>query len=166
MFDGVEVGVRLDDSPALTEAKRFFDHAMANADMRFVPNPTQRELDQGLSARWQQRWTLGRHLTVRADDATWRRLTTAATAGPVLWEEASGLRLYLAGLMVTLVPTPPSGLPPHRRAEQTHSRRAPRELVQVHAWGERSPPRLLPCRADQGLSRIELRLNSPDAYQG
>lgn len=109
MFDGVEVGVRLDESPALAEAERFFDHAMAHADMKFVPSPTQDELDRGLGARWKRRWPHGGRLAVRADEATWQRLVAAATTGPVLWEEGPGLRLYLAGLAATLVPESPTG---------------------------------------------------------
>lgn len=108
MLDGVEVGVRLDVSPALVDAKRFFDHAMEHADMSFVPHPSQRELDQGLGAHWQRRWPHGRRLVVRADDDAWRRLAEAAKTGPVIWEEAPGLRLHLAELTVTLAPTPPA----------------------------------------------------------
>lgn len=109
MFGGVEVGTRLDDSPALTEAKRFFEHAMAHADRRFVPAPTQAELDRGLTARWQRRWPYGERLTVQADDATWQRLSTAAASGPVLWEMNSVLRLYLSDLAAELVPASPGG---------------------------------------------------------
>ncbi|MEV0895690.1 phospholipase D-like domain-containing protein [Actinoplanes sp. NPDC049802] len=109
LFDGVEVGVRLDESSALAEAERFFDHAMTNADMRFVPHPTQAELDRGLAARWQRPWPHGQRLVVQTDDSTWHRLTESAMTGPVLWEESPELRLYLANLAVTLIPVVQGG---------------------------------------------------------
>ncbi|MEN3612268.1 phosphatidylserine/phosphatidylglycerophosphate/cardiolipin synthase family protein [Plantactinospora sp. ZYX-F-223] len=104
MFSGVEVGTRLDGRPALAEARRYFRHAMEHADLAFVPAPTQRELDQGLGARWRRRWPHGERLTVSAADADWRRLVDAAATGPVLWEEAKDLRLYVGDVVATLRP--------------------------------------------------------------
>ncbi|GAB3970427.1 hypothetical protein GCM10027615_26820 [Plantactinospora veratri] len=108
MFSGVEVGTRLDGRPALAEARRYFRHAMEHADLAFVPAPTQRELDEGLGARWRRRWPQGERLTVSATDADWRRLVEATATGPVLWEEDKELRLYVGDVVATLRPTPPA----------------------------------------------------------
>jgi hypothetical protein len=104
MFSGVELGTRLDGRPALAEARRYFRHAMEHADLSFVPAPTQRELDQGLGARWRRPWPHGARLTVSAMDADWRRLVDAAVTGPVLWEEDKELQLYVKDVVATLRP--------------------------------------------------------------
>ncbi|MFG1951909.1 phosphatidylserine/phosphatidylglycerophosphate/cardiolipin synthase family protein [Micromonospora sp. NPDC048830] len=105
LFDGVEVGVRLDGHAALTEAHRYFRHAMTHADLRFASGPTQRDLDRGLGARWRRRWPYPARVPVTAADADWRSLVDAATAGPVLWEkDAEGLRLYVADVVAVLEP--------------------------------------------------------------
>ena len=108
LFQDVEVGTRLDGRPALTEAHRYFRHAMANADLRFATRPTQRELDRGLGARWRRRWPYADRVSVSATDADWRSLVAAAGAGPVLWEDADGLRLYVADVAATLRPVSPA----------------------------------------------------------
>lgn len=104
MFGGVEVGVRLDGRPALMEAHRYFQHAIAHADLRFAARPTQRELDRGLGARWRRRWPFGERISVSCTDTDWQTLVTAATTGPVLWEDADGIRVYVSDVVATLRP--------------------------------------------------------------
>lgn len=81
---GAEVGVRLDGTPALGEAIRYFRHAVAHSDQVFDPAPTQQALDRRLAARWRQAWPLEPRLRVRAEDACWRRLVHPVVP-PVLY---------------------------------------------------------------------------------
>ncbi|WP_117213331.1 phospholipase D-like domain-containing protein [Allorhizocola rhizosphaerae] len=109
LFDGVEVGVRLDGRPALMEAHRYFQHAMAHADLTFAARPAQRELDRGLGARWRRRWPFDQRITVSCTDADWHRLVATATAGPVLWEDdGDNIRVYVGAIAVTLKPVAPA----------------------------------------------------------
>ena len=93
--DGVEMGIRLDRQPALTEAARFFGHAMANADREFARQPTQRQMDQRLAIGWRHPWPFETNVRVTSSTETWRRFRAAATA-PVLYslEPGGGIRLY------------------------------------------------------------------------
>lgn len=94
--DGVEMGIRLDGQPALTEATRFFGHAMANADCEFARRPTLRQMDQRLAIGWRHPWPFGTDVRVTSSSETWRRFRVAATAAPVLYslEPGGGIRLY------------------------------------------------------------------------
>lgn len=94
LYNGVEVGTRLDGLPALTEARRYLLHAMDHADRRFAARPTQQELDADLNAAWQRRWNRGPQLRITTTDHAWGVLIEAARTGPVLWEDAEDLRLY------------------------------------------------------------------------
>ncbi|HZM84767.1 MAG TPA: phospholipase D-like domain-containing protein [Candidatus Limnocylindrales bacterium] len=86
LINGVEVGVRLDGTPALVEARRFFMHAMRNADMKFTPCPAQAELDSAYPARWRKQWPFAGTLAVTATDAVWHSFTEAAQRPPILYE--------------------------------------------------------------------------------
>jgi len=95
---GVEVGARLDGTPALDEAVRYFTHVMEHADQAFVVDPTVAELDQGLRSSWRSPWPLAREVRVTATDRDWRRLADAARAGgPVLFERSDGPLSIYAG---------------------------------------------------------------------
>jgi phosphatidylserine/phosphatidylglycerophosphate/cardiolipin synthase-like enzyme len=102
LFGDVEVGVRLDGQPALTEARRYLHHAMAHADLTFASRPTQRELDRRLGAAWRQPWPYGDRIPVVASEAHWQALCSAATSGPVLWEDSGGIRIHATELTATL----------------------------------------------------------------
>lgn len=105
LFDGVEVGVRLDGRPALTEAHRYFQHAMAHADLTFAMRPTQRELDRALGARWRRRWPFGELISVSCAVSEWQALAAASAVGPVLWEDdADRIRLHVGDATATLRP--------------------------------------------------------------
>jgi cardiolipin synthase A/B len=92
LFDGVEVGVRLDGLPVLGEARRYLLHAMDHADRTFVRQPTQRQLNDGLGAFWQKRWRYGDRMQVTARPAEWRAFVRACEVGPILWEDDDGTR--------------------------------------------------------------------------
>jgi phosphatidylserine/phosphatidylglycerophosphate/cardiolipin synthase-like enzyme len=105
LFDGVEVGVRLDSRLALIEAHRYFLHAMTHADLTFALQPTQRELDRGLGARWRRRWPFGDRISVSCTDADWQTLVSATVTGPVLWEDAADkINVYVGDVAVALKP--------------------------------------------------------------
>lgn len=95
LFNGVEMGVRLDGRPVLGEARRYLLHAMDHADRQFVLAPTQRQLADGLHAAWQRRWRKPVRWPVVTDDAAWAALRAATAAGPALWEDDGELRLYI-----------------------------------------------------------------------
>lgn len=85
LLDGVEAGVRLDGQSALTEASRFFRHAMEHADREYARHPTAAQLDASLAARWRVRWPYGKRLRVTATAAHWQRFRADAATGPVLY---------------------------------------------------------------------------------
>lgn len=83
---GMEVGMRLDETPALVEALRYFEHAMVEANMSFVRNPRVDELAGTLYAEALTRWPLAPTLEVVAADADWERLSQQQ--GIVLYEQS------------------------------------------------------------------------------
>jgi phosphatidylserine/phosphatidylglycerophosphate/cardiolipin synthase-like enzyme len=94
---GVEVGLRLDRSSALSEAIRYFRHAVTCSDLVFEVNPSQRELDQRLGAHWRKPWPLEAELRLRAEDTCWQEFTASAEP-PVLYVQAAdGTTDLLAG---------------------------------------------------------------------
>jgi phosphatidylserine/phosphatidylglycerophosphate/cardiolipin synthase-like enzyme len=125
MFDGVEVGVRLDRHPALTEARRYFLHAMDHADRRYVNQPTQRELDAALGAHWQTRWPYPTRITLTADRTAWRTLSDATHTGPILWHHDGALRLHAGTHAFILTPT---GAGTYRLTTE-HADRTARDLL-------------------------------------
>jgi hypothetical protein len=98
LLGGVEVGTRLDGTPALNEAIRYFNHVIDHADQAFVVDPTIDALDRGLTSSWYAPWPLPRQVPVTVDDRDWRRLTNAVQAGgPVLYERTEqSISLYAA----------------------------------------------------------------------
>jgi phosphatidylserine/phosphatidylglycerophosphate/cardiolipin synthase-like enzyme len=98
LISGVEAGVRLDGTPALAEARRLFLHAMHNADMKFIPRPTQAELDSAYPARWRKPWPFPGTLIVTAPDPVWHSFIQAAERPPILYEASdSGPIILHAG---------------------------------------------------------------------
>jgi phosphatidylserine/phosphatidylglycerophosphate/cardiolipin synthase-like enzyme len=94
---GVEVGIRLDGTPALSEAIRYFQHAMACSDLVFETNPSARELNERLGAHWRKPWPLEPELRLRAEDVCWQDFTASAER-PVLYVQgADGTTDLLAG---------------------------------------------------------------------
>lgn len=93
LIGGIEMGVRLDNTSALTEAARYFDHVMSEADLRFVRDPTLGILAASLYANSFTPWSGPDAAEVRCDDADWQHLATQP--GAVLWERPAGRPLTL-----------------------------------------------------------------------
>jgi phosphatidylserine/phosphatidylglycerophosphate/cardiolipin synthase-like enzyme len=81
---GVEVGMRLDDTAALAEALRYYEHQMNEANMGFVRDPSVGELAPALYAEALTRWPLDPTIDVMASDADWTRFAQAQ--GVALYE--------------------------------------------------------------------------------
>ncbi|GAA1691331.1 hypothetical protein GCM10009830_43850 [Glycomyces endophyticus] len=92
--NGVELGVRLDGTPALDAALRFLEHSMAEHDRDFVRDPEARTLASGwnyplLSAT--------EPIEVTASIGNWKRLSDLRS-GPVVFERhPERLELYAEG---------------------------------------------------------------------
>jgi hypothetical protein len=84
---GVEVGYRLSQANSLSELNRYMEHAISNADARFVRNPTLTELDGQLAARWCKRWNSEPRLLVHCSRSSIESLTAESCTGPCLFEE-------------------------------------------------------------------------------
>jgi phosphatidylserine/phosphatidylglycerophosphate/cardiolipin synthase-like enzyme len=84
---GVEMGMRLDGTVALTDAHRYFEHVMAEANMEFLRDPALGDLADTLYADSMTSWPLPKTITVTADDDVWESL--AAGRGVVAYERAS-----------------------------------------------------------------------------
>jgi phosphatidylserine/phosphatidylglycerophosphate/cardiolipin synthase-like enzyme len=93
LLEGIEVGMRLDHTPALVEASRYFEHAMAEADLEFVRDPTAAELDTGMYADSFTTWPHRAPLAVTASPADWSAL--AADTDFALYEAESAQRLTI-----------------------------------------------------------------------
>lgn len=92
---GIEVGARLDGTPALPEMVRYFDHAIATATREYIDQPTARQLHDRLAEKWQSPWPLADRITVNPQQDAWERLTAAAQDGPVLWCREPGQAMEL-----------------------------------------------------------------------
>ena len=103
LLDGVEVGMRLDDTPALAEASRYFAHAMAEADMDFVRDSTVAELATGMYAESFTTWPYPRPLKVTARPADWAALAANTDFALYEAEAAQQLTIHCAGRQWQLV---------------------------------------------------------------
>lgn len=101
---GIEVGARLDGTPALPELVRYLDHAMECASRLYSPTPTTRQLHDGLAARWQSPWPHGDDLHVRCSDQLRREVVEHLQQGPALWTRKANTSTEIAvgGLRFTL----------------------------------------------------------------
>ncbi len=99
LYSGVEMGVRLDGEPALTDAVRFFDHCIAHAPQTLEREPTHRRASESLASRTLTRWPWPDQITLTCRAEHWTAFTAAP--GPVLFSlrEASDdhLTLHAAG---------------------------------------------------------------------
>ncbi|MEJ3742488.1 phosphatidylserine/phosphatidylglycerophosphate/cardiolipin synthase family protein [Actinomycetes bacterium KLBMP 9797] len=120
LTSGVEVGVRLDGSPALAEAERYLRHAIDHADLDFVVGPTQTQLDARLGAEWRRPWPRPDTITLTAPDAAWDAL--ASIEPPVLYTRSEGmLRLHASGGQWTLADSRLTMTKAPTRAQETLS---------------------------------------------
>ncbi len=99
LLDGVETGVRLDSQPALDEAVRFFSHSIEHADLQYARNPTGRQMDHRLAARWRTPWSHETRIKVTTEPETWQQFRAAASTAPVLYsqEPHGSIRIHAAG---------------------------------------------------------------------
>lgn len=93
LLSGIEVGMRLDGTPALTEASRYFAHAIAEADMEYVRDPTVAELATGMYAESFTTWPHPTTLAVTAPRVDWSAL--AASTDFALYEAESAQQLTI-----------------------------------------------------------------------
>jgi phosphatidylserine/phosphatidylglycerophosphate/cardiolipin synthase-like enzyme len=82
IYNGTEMGMRLDGEPVLADVAHFFDHCIARAPQRLRGDPSVAEC-VALAAPGLRDWPLPATLTVSCDDQAWAAL--AATTGPVLY---------------------------------------------------------------------------------
>lgn len=100
LTNGVEVGVRLDGTSALTEAERYFHFAMEQAEMRFAVDPTHAEMNESLAARWRSPWPHSPTIRVRCpQDDAWEAFRSAALTGTVLYlcRNSGVIQIYAGG---------------------------------------------------------------------
>jgi len=83
---GIEVGMRLDGSPAINDAYAYFEHVMAESDMELVRDPLLGDLASTLYADSFTRWPHPEVIEVSATPEDWD--TLAAQSGVVLYESA------------------------------------------------------------------------------
>lgn len=95
LTSGVEVGCRLDDTPALTDATRYLQHAIDQAALIYAVNPTHLDLSERLDAEWRISWPFGERLHVAADHEEQTAFSRAAHESPVLFTERSADELEL-----------------------------------------------------------------------
>lgn len=82
---GIEIGARLDGTPALTELERYLRNALSAADLQFVATPLQRQLNDERVLRKSQLWPLPSDIRIRASPSVWRRFARDTTNAPALW---------------------------------------------------------------------------------
>lgn len=97
LVSGVEVGTCLTGLPAVSEATRYFDHAIRHADLEFLVGPTQEQLNRRLGARWRTPWPFGETMCVNvARTSEWESFRSVLQSGPVLFskQEDQSVVLY------------------------------------------------------------------------
>jgi hypothetical protein len=97
LTSGVEVGSRLDGTPALDDATRYLRHAIDQSSLAYAVRPTHRDLDERLDAEWRVPWPLGEYLEVAAAPKEREALAQAAGKGPVLFTLQSPGQMELHG---------------------------------------------------------------------
>ncbi|WP_157255016.1 phospholipase D-like domain-containing protein [Nonomuraea typhae] len=85
LTSGVEIGCRLDGTPALAPARGFIRHMMDFADSEFVAEARQRDLHDRLLGRWHTGWPLGEEVNVLAREECWAALVKESEYGPLLY---------------------------------------------------------------------------------
>jgi phosphatidylserine/phosphatidylglycerophosphate/cardiolipin synthase-like enzyme len=136
---GIEIGARLDGTPALPALRRYLHHAIEQAPYEYVPVPTARQLDESLHTGWRTPWPLADDIPVRATSADWRRLASEARDEPVLWMRHDGSSVdLLAGRSRFRLSASGSGLHDLRAATDTGE---PVARVLTKWWNDRDRDR-------------------------
>lgn len=136
---GIEVGARLDATPALAELTRYLRHAMTCASRTYVPRPTAQQLNDGLAADSPPSWPLGNEIDVKCDHETWSRFTAATQKGPVIWvrQSTEPIELLAGNMRLRLRP---DGSSLHLEVGARTSRSAAQQLALI-ARGSPADPR-------------------------
>jgi hypothetical protein len=92
---GVEIGYRLAFPAAIAELLRYMQHAIQNANTEFVRNPTHRQLDGNLAARWCKPWPNDVQSDVECPVAVFSQFAAQSETAPCLFEIDSGSRVQL-----------------------------------------------------------------------
>jgi len=95
LTSGVEVGCRLDGTPALADATRYLRHANDQANLVYAVGPTHQDLDERLDADGRVPWPLGKRVDVMAAREEQTALAAAAAQWPVLFTIRSADELEL-----------------------------------------------------------------------
>ncbi|MEV0392000.1 phospholipase D-like domain-containing protein [Polymorphospora rubra] len=133
LTNGVEVGMRLDGTPSLDEAIRYFEQAMRECDLEFVRETTVRALTR-LASPVCKPWPLPERLTVAGTDSDWQAMRRAtADGGPALYSmDSDGQHLIQVGVQRwTLTPEADGG---HRLTRATRQRRIPTAAALLDDW--------------------------------
>ncbi|MEV3921142.1 phospholipase D-like domain-containing protein [Actinomadura coerulea] len=94
---GLEIGARLDGTPALSALTRYLRHTLTNADHEFVRRPLQRQVNEAKIFGASRAWPLPAELRVRAAPEDWCALAHAATQGPAFWARQNNTIELIAG---------------------------------------------------------------------
>jgi phosphatidylserine/phosphatidylglycerophosphate/cardiolipin synthase-like enzyme len=95
LTSGVETGMRIDGTAALADATSYFEHAINNASLEFVCDPTQRVMDERFACRWRRPWSFPAKLRLKCTDAAWNQFVEKAESGPVLYERQTDSQVAL-----------------------------------------------------------------------
>jgi len=137
---GIEVGVRLDETAALAEVLRYYEHVMTEADMTFVRDARLGDLAEQLdrNERHLHRWPLPPAIEVVVDDASWKSL--AEQNGPALYEQIgdSPITLSSGRDRWLLAPTGGQGWILNRQDDSRTQRRAA-EVLDTWLTARRKP---------------------------
>jgi phosphatidylserine/phosphatidylglycerophosphate/cardiolipin synthase-like enzyme len=160
---GVEVGLRLDGTPALEEAVRYFRHAMTYSDLVFDREPTQEALNHRLGIHWRNPWPLESSLRLRTDDSCWQEFAASADP-PVLFVQAADRTIdLLAGMSSFRLGAPDAhGVRDLRRHDRQD--RSAAQLLEhwlTYRW-PRKPPRGEPIARGFCPALIERVLTPPE----
>jgi phosphatidylserine/phosphatidylglycerophosphate/cardiolipin synthase-like enzyme len=139
---GVEVGLRLDGTPALAEAIRYFQHAMTYSDLVFDTGPTQEALSHRLGAHWRKPWPLESTLRLRTEDSCWHELAASADPPALFVQARDGMIELLAGMSSFRLGVPDAhGVRDLRRHDRQE--RSAAQLLEhwlTRRWPRKPPP--------------------------
>jgi phosphatidylserine/phosphatidylglycerophosphate/cardiolipin synthase-like enzyme len=107
----VELGMRLDGTPALAEAHRYFEHAIAERDLDYVRDPAAHVLAARVHSYELTPWPLPDEIGLIVEDADWAFLCDL-TQGPVLFtgRPEDDLRIYASRRAWRVTPDEPARL--------------------------------------------------------
>ncbi|GIH08276.1 hypothetical protein Rhe02_63430 [Rhizocola hellebori] len=91
---GIEVGTRLDGTPAMADLTAYFQHALSCATRTYTPQPTAHQLARGLSVM--PPWPLDAEIGIECDWQAWLQFHQSACQRPVTWVRGKAKSIELA----------------------------------------------------------------------